>query len=304
MMLLQAFSNKKNATKLASYNFIWGFFYIFTSVLEKGIILIGLGNYYVKLAHTMAKSIKAFNDIDITLITDSEDEAILEPFDNIIVPELKHYLEKGLFNPFKLKTYIYDYSPYEKTIYLDVDGICLKNIDELFNGDFQIQEVKRYNYDNSDDCAMVWTTKAGMTLKDVYNAYNLPKENKYPEYNSSFILFTKNDQTKNYFNRVKHNYLDRKIKFKAIGGKYPDELAFNLSSAQLEFYSDDKSLKPVYFQWENTIQTLTDISGGYYFLGMAGGYHGTRLKSMYEGLAKKHSKHWKWRSREKIFHKN
>ena len=99
--------------------------------MDKGILLIALGKHYNKLAYNMAKSIKRFSDIPIAVITDDKEEFLLDAFDIIIEPKLHDYLEGYAFNPFKFKTYIYDYTPFEHTIYLDVDGIALKDLTPL-----------------------------------------------------------------------------------------------------------------------------------------------------------------------------
>jgi hypothetical protein len=268
-----------------------------------GILLIGMGKNYSKMAYNMALSIKRKEpNLQIAIITDETDTSILEVFDHIIEPELDDYLEGVQFNPFKLKTFIYNYSPFDKTIYLDVDGICLTKFDKLFEHDFLIQEVARYNSENWDKCAMVWVRKANKHLKDIYEAYKLPLETFYPEYNSSFILFSKSAKNKKYFKQVQKNYMDRKLDFKPIGGRYPDELAFNLASAQLNHYSDNEKIKPIYFQWENKTLPLGDIEKKYNFLGMAGGHHSNRLKHIYEITVKQFSPYWKFESKKKIFH--
>ena len=105
---------------------------------------------------------------------------------------------------------------------------------------------------------MVWVKKAGLRLNDVYDAYGLDHKREYPEYNSSIIVFKKNNKNETYFLLAKKLYLDRKLAFKPIGGLYPDELAWNLASALLKHYNEDK-IKPIYFFWENRNMTGTDI---------------------------------------------
>ena len=271
--------------------------------MDKGILLIGLGRHYCQLAYNMAKSIKRFNDISIACITEEDDETLLEAFDEVIIPKIGDYMEGYAFNPFKLKTFIYDYTPFKHTIYLDVDGIALKDIEALFKFNFKIQEVGRYKIEEAEKCHMVWAKKAGITIKDIFEAYKLDKERAYPEYNSSIIIFKKNRDNKKYFTQVKRNYLDRRTDFKDIGGYFPDELAFNLASIQLNHYNELPKIKPIYFQWENKTLGATDIEKKYYFLGMAGGFHSSRLKHIYEISVKQFSPYWRWDSMKKIFHK-
>jgi len=132
----------------------------------------------------------------------------------------------------------------------------------------------------------------------------LPHDREYPEHNSSIIIFNKSKKNEKYFERAKKNYLDRRLEFKPIGGLYPDELAWNLASAQLKHYSVEPEVKPIYFAWENKGMLGGEtIAQNYYILGMAGGFHNTKLKHLYETTVKQFSSYWKWESMNKIFHK-
>lgn len=268
--------------------------------MTKGILLIAMGDHYTKLAYNMVLSIKKFSDIKVAVITDSTNSELIKVFDIMIEPKLCDYLEGYAFNPFKLKTFIYDYTPFDHTIYLDVDGMALKDLNPLFDYDFKIQEVGKYDYENAHTSDMVWTNKAGKRLNDIFDAYNLDHDTLYPEYNSSIIVFKKSKENKKYFAKAKDNYNDRRIDFKPIGGLYPDELAWNLASAQLEHYTETPEDRPIYFYWEN--RDVQGIPNKYYILGMAGGFHNTKLKSVYETTMKQLSPYWKFDSMKKIFH--
>ena len=259
-----------------------------------------MGDHYTRLAYNMVLSIKKFSDIKVAVITDSTNSELTKPFDITIEPKMCDYLEGYMFNPFKLKTYIYDYTPFNHTIYLDVDGMTLKDLTPLFDYSFKIQEVGKYDYSNAHTSDMVWTNKAGKRLNDIFDAYDLPKERLYPEYNSSIIVFKKSEENKIYFDKAKENYNDRRIDFKPIGGLYPDELAWNLASAQLEHYTETPSEKPIYFFWEN--RKDEGVNSRFYVLGMAGGFHNTKLKAVYETTMKQISPYWKFDSMKKIFH--
>lgn len=266
-----------------------------------GVLLIAIGDNYLQLAYNLLKTIKTHNpNLKVALITDEKSKYFLSEFDYLIEPKLCDMLEGNRMNPFKLKTFINQYTPFDKTLYLDVDSLCLKPFEELFLNEFLIQEVGRYSYEDHMKCDMVWVRKAGLTIKDIFDAYKIPKERLYPEYNSSVILFTKAHDL--YFDNVRRAYNDRRIAFKAIGGRYPDELAFNLASILTKTYNE-KLIKPMYFQWENKAKMLTEITQNYYFLGMAGGFHGAYLKNMYEALVKHLDTPFKkFQSNKKIFH--
>jgi hypothetical protein len=260
----------------------------------KGILLIAINSpFYGCMAYNMAVSIRLKSDMPITILADSQALSSLtsqqrEIF-SIVEPNLTDYLDKGISNPLKLKTLIYDYSPYQETLYLDVDGLWLdRNPEDLFgelNG-FQIHEVDRYKKEDYGKCNMIWT----ITGKGAGKVQHLPEilkekgiTTQYPEYNSSFIYFEKSDKNKVYFDQVKVNYEDRYEKMK-LGGLYPDELTWNLTSAQLKHYG--KKMRPIYFQWENTVKEIHEIKKNFWILGMAAGYQPGKLISHYNSLAR------------------
>lgn len=280
--------------------------------MSQGILVIAVGSdYYGRLAYAMAKSVKKFNKIPVAILTDKDSLNSVDrsAFDHVIEANMSHYLEKYVLNPFKLKTHIYDYTPFDETLYLDADTLCLKPFGDLFSklGNFQIHEFNRWNKDNWHKCPMVWTAKVKKTIEDIYDAYGVDKTREYPEYNSSFIWFKKDDSNKEYFDQAKRNYIDRRIDFKDIGGSYPDEMAYNLASAQKSHYGALNGFKPVYYKWESqrkgSILPVNELREKYWFLGMAGGYHANKLIYTYNQLCKEYGIAVKFDSKQKIFHR-
>jgi len=265
---------------------------------NKGILLIALGVKYNELAFNLTKSIKQHNpNLQVAVITDSDYPEILDAFDIVLTPNVNDYIEDYSFNPFKLKTFIYDYSPFEETIYLDVDAVCLKDISALFSN-FKIQEVARYDKENADSSDCVWFDK----LSDIFDLYNL--KNAYPEYNSSFVSFNKSTINKSYFDLVKKMYNDRRFNYTKIGRNYPDEMAFGIASSMLEHYSSNPKEVPICFWWSNKKLDLPDIKVKYYFIGFAGGFVASKYLGYYHGLIKKlGSPYWCLEMKHKIFHK-
>jgi len=265
-----------------------------------GIVIIALQNaFYFNLAVNLAKSIEG---IPITLISDQFTHPI---FDRVIKPKFSDHTERIRFNPFKLKTYLYDYTPYEETLYLDADNIALKDIHDLIEKlrehDFVMHEVKRWDVTNRDNCKCVWIDKVGVKLKEVLWAYGIPDEHVYPETNSSFIWFKKTPANEKYFSLVKELYMDRRVKYRPIGKCYPDEMAWGLASATLQHYSGLEHFRPIYHRWEASKKggtiNVKAIRQKYWFLGMAGGLHTNDLVRLYKKLTG-----FTFNNREKIFH--
>ena len=108
--------------------------------MTKGFLLLALGApEYGQWARNMAASIKYHNDLPITLVHDGRaitgiqlDEVIRHRlFDTIKVMDVADYQLNGRFAPGFAKTNLYKYTDYERTIYVDVDGLCVNNVDTL-----------------------------------------------------------------------------------------------------------------------------------------------------------------------------
>ncbi len=254
-------------------------------------------NAYGCMAYNMAVSLKLSSDVPIALLTDETSLDKLHDHQQTIfhqiIPNWEDYSENGKLNPLRLKTRIWDYTPFEETLYIDVDGLFMhgfKDIQNIFKdlGSFQIHEVKRHAKKDASKAGMIWTTdKSTKTqhLEEVWDFYNISEKNLYPEYNSSFIWFKKNKKNEKYFQRVRENY-DKRFWKMGLGGLYPDELAWNSASAQMGHYVKQASWKPIYFQWEQQVAPATTIGNMHWFLGMAAGYQPGKLLSMYNGMAR------------------
>lgn len=153
--------------------------------MKEGILLIAIGEpFYKELSYNMALSLKSKGAVNITLLTDDGggyySHAQRKVFDEFITADEDHYSEDYQINPFKLKTLIYYYSPYQRTIYLDSDGLWVHDSspEDLFNklSGIQFHEVARYNKDTRDKSQMIWyrTKKGdGSGLDKLWEAYDL-----------------------------------------------------------------------------------------------------------------------------------
>ena len=112
--------------------------------MTKGILIQAFGhNNYYQMAVVIAASIKANEpDMPICLVTDNTIHiAHAKLFDSIILPIKESIINKGVTEYIKAKLFMYDYSPFDETIFLDVDQIIIKGrklstvFDELKNID-------------------------------------------------------------------------------------------------------------------------------------------------------------------------
>lgn len=95
----------------------------------RGIITIAQGsNKYINMAKNLGYSLLISNpDISRTVVTDSDDKELCKLYDNVIL------INKCAGIGTQQKLLIYDYSPYDETIFIDCDCLVIKDIDFLWN---------------------------------------------------------------------------------------------------------------------------------------------------------------------------
>jgi len=177
--------------------------------MTKGICLLCFGDSsFGKLTYNLVASIKQYGDINVTIFTDNDslidvDKSI---FDNILeIPKDTFYL-KNRGHPNRFKMCLYDITPYDYTMYLDVDSIYTKNVSieylfDLLNSDLDIvaQNEKIVNLDE--------TTK-------IFHGYDVsvfePKfkftKSLLHQIHGQFLLFKKNERTRMFFDVSKEIY--------------------------------------------------------------------------------------------------
>lgn len=116
---------------------------------SKGVCILAQNNSttdYVRQAYALAKSLKKYNDVSVSIITN--DVVDYDIFDNIIpIPGTDESLQTDwkIENRWKL----YQCSPYDRTLVFDADMLILENIDDwwiyLESKDlFFVSDVKTY----------------------------------------------------------------------------------------------------------------------------------------------------------------
>lgn len=245
----------------------------------RGVVLIAVGDdSYLKWAFNMAASLKHYCNLPIQLISAKDPGNHF--FDYVTIVDKAAYTgENGELFPAKLKTSFYDLIEFDEAIYLDVDGVILKDITPLFDikGDF-ITEIQGV-YDTSQGSEfyhMKWAKPAV-----VYEHFGLPHDAKLPAINSSFMVIRKSDLCKELFTRAHDLVMNHALPYekqwftwgKPRGHKInqPDELYFNVALAQMN--TVPVHARPIYFRMvsdsgENL--TLDVIRANYYGIGLYG----------------------------------
>lgn len=224
---------------------------------------------YGQAAHNFAMSLKRHSpDIPIHILSqrDTLTGVPLDFFDHVET-HYHHIEDAGLF-----KAQVYDRLPFEHTLYLDVDALCVAPIEPLF--DRLIAEDKPYrcfvhtHYDKNgpeEFPLMVWANKSV-----IWNHYGFDDE-RLPATQSSLQYIRKCDFSKDLFTRLQRNFINpiplEKLRY-AWGGGQPDELYLNVTLAQLNY---DPSLDgALYFGNELTIKSPSKIGEQYPILSMFG----------------------------------
>lgn len=249
---------------------------------NKGIMIMALGHpYYGRMAHNLAVSIKAIDSsmpIALVFAGDAMNHLSLfnlsATFDFIIEAPAESYTRNGKIEWIKAKTWMYDFSPFDETIYLDADMIWLPfhKPEELFT---QFKEIN-FTIINRSSYVM-WAE-----LEDIRKAYDLAHQ-EYHHVSTEFVFFRKCDHMKALFASVKEIYNDVKVKHKSFAGAIPDELPFAIAMMQHDVHPHQKSFVPVY--WQSADKKIpANLNQAYYAISAGGKTVGDWTKNNYDRL--------------------
>lgn len=242
--------------------------------MERGILLISLGgSTYTGWAVNMAVSLRFHSpNIPICLVADDKTRSSLREyeyklFDQVIEAKPEHYhSDTGSFAPGRMKLNMYGYSPFEQTIYLDIDGIVVKDITPLFE-QLKGNPVKSQVNSISTEVNETWPCQ-WMSLKDTRFVYSLGETFELPEINSSFMYFERCKEAETFFDMAKKCYInDYKTTW---GNSFPDELAFNVAACKTKTnlrYSEVEDNPVVFLVKTND---LNKFDKGTYVIGLYG----------------------------------
>lgn len=258
-------------------------------LMKRGILLVAMGHpNYFRMAVALAATIKAGNKgISISVVTDGKthfkEEAERALFDSVIIAPAASYTTNGKIEFIKAKTYIYDFTPYQETLFLDVDIAILPNRDlasifeELKEHDF-VMSNPGYADTSKEKAISVWADP-----EEVLRAYGL-KGKKWYGYHSEFIYFRKCKEVKKYFETAKKVFTTPKVEtVKFSGGTMADELAFMIASMQLDYYSMLVDYLPIFWYRRHSEKNLRpyEFDSKYVGYSVGGNNAPTNIKENY-----------------------
>lgn len=215
--------------------------------LTTGVVLLAFGKIqYYWAAYNLAFSIKKFNPaINIALIVDDRGKAFSQCHElHNCIDYVSDIAQEDIYtnnklDPAKLKVKLYNYLPYERNLYLDVDAVALKDIqpmiDELNESgkDYISHTVGYHSIDKGRDfkeMQWAWADK-------IWAHYNLPADAVMPAINSSMQWIVKSNKTEALYTTAQELYFNNPIPLKELrmkwGGSQPDELYMNIAMAIL-----------------------------------------------------------------------
>lgn len=233
--------------------------------MNRGILLIAFkSKTYGKYAYNLAHSIKYYSNENIHLVCDQVAVADIDLsiFDSVTKSE---FTDDYCLN----KIGIFERSPFEKTLYLDVDSICIKDIITLFeslNGERVFIQSMGLGGKSDKINYNIWAEN-----NHIWEHFKLKEDAKYCGLQTSIVYFEKSKELTKYLSKLKQNYENRlpKERYKIMWGKqnqHPDELYNSVTMAQLGIIPKD--LRPVFFP--DHIEKQQVIEGNHYLVSMYG----------------------------------
>lgn len=276
--------------------------------MDKGITLLVLGDpAYGLWARNMAASIKYYSpDIPIQVIyggnamkgvNAAEYFRGLRLYDELTPMDFSDYYVDGRFEPGYAKTNMFKYLAFEHSIYIDVDGVCIKPIDELFEvmGDKPFaSHVWGYGTinDKSFGDLMYWAD-----APEIWEHYGLSRDARLPFLNTSLMSWNNSEFGEILADQVQKNIANPLplSQMRELWGKgnQPDELYYNVALAQLDYDPAVEGCeKPIYFRthaMSGKAEGLEVIREKHYFIGLWGGnrFNHRSCYSYYDGVLRK-----------------
>lgn len=241
---------------------------------EKGVIMLVIGNgTYAQWAANMAASVRYHNPgLPIAVVADPKASSYMRAhekeklYDHIIEIDPEDTVSNGVFAPGKAKLSLYKYSPFDETVYLDVDGLCVRPLDGLFalcEGKDVASQVNTVSTEADETWPCQW-----MSLDDTKAVYGLPEKFRLPEINSSFMYWRKAETAEAYFDVAAQCFLPE---YKTTWGlSFPDELAFNVAAALLELDLSIGIEKDSPITFHTKAQDVSQLPESTYVLGLYG----------------------------------
>lgn len=221
---------------------------------ENGILLLALGHpIYGNMAFTLAMSLKHHADCPpIHLVYHGSALNHLNDqkrsfFDTMSVCPDEAFMKKGKIAYFKAKTWMYDLSPFDNTLFLDADIIwfmyrSVNNlIQQLSQVDFTIQNREWWDLSNPESEKVKWMWGRVADLRKQF------EKGKLWSLHSELVWFKKCQKNKEYFDWVKELFDNPPIPASDFAGDIADEFAFAIACLITGMEPHQSPFLPIYW---------------------------------------------------------
>lgn len=259
-----------------------------TKKSKSGIVILAGGSpFYGRMALMLAGSIKRVSPkASISLIcTDSAKTHILNDikkvFDKVIHLPQKAYQGKEGTSYFRAKLFMYELSPYDRTIFLDADMVwMIKPAEGLFK---ELEGVSFTIQNRGKSKDSQWGENEEMLEKFGKDGVH--------SIHSEFMYWEKSKEVKALFAEAVKFYDRPTVKVKkSIGGVVPDELALTLAMHEKGINPHQDFYTPVFWSWAHgpSVQRK-EAQDSFYACSMGGNDSSKMMKDIYHVFALKGS---------------
>lgn len=226
----------------------------------KGVVMIGCGHHnYGKMAAALAATIRLQHaDLPILLFTagnalfdlDEQEKALFSSITEI--PESCYKVESKT-NWLRTKLFMYELSPFDQTIYLDVDMVMFpnKSLEKYFET-LRGTELQFSIYNKNSITDLTTDKQPTHWFKNVAEfktAYGF-ESGTYYNICSEFVYFEKSEKVKAIFDSALEVFDHPKIETLVFAGTIPDEFAFSVAMIQHEYKLPIEQFAPAYWEME------------------------------------------------------
>jgi hypothetical protein len=254
-------------------------------MLTKGIILLASGApFYGRMAYNLAVTIKASEDIPITVLYNGSALSHLSQKQLSIFNEVKEVQELS----FAAKLSLIDHSPYDCTLYFDADMVWLpgRKPSELFASlqgvVFTSITEGFYDYETETDYGnkMYHYWCDPLQAKDKHGL-----KGRFYQWRSEVMYFEKS--AVELFRLAREVYNNPLVEAKRFAGHIPDELAINIAACKLGIEPHEFKWLPAYWhRIHGEGASLPQIMNRYYLLSAGGNFASRVMKDCYNNVCK------------------
>lgn len=247
--------------------------------MTKGIVLLSFGKpQYMYMAAHLALSIKYWNkDVPVSIVSDQTinylPPAYRELFDKEIPLKDEDFHSNYSIDPGKAKIRLIDYLPYDRNVYLDVDGLAVQDVSPLLEieGFYNTEVVGSGTVKDTIEYSW-WATN-----RKIWDFFQLEDSDIYHSIQSSFATFEKGKKLDELKKRLEANFsFPIEDLQNGWGGTMPDELIFAGSCAQMK-HNPDCGRPVVFFGHKLSKMKQSEIESQYFILSLYGNGNGTPL---------------------------